>query len=1223
MHIPTFLKFMKNMVLTCGKPIFFCRDDKISNNEIGEAMITTRHSVIRKACAAVICLQLCVSSAVTGSISVEAQCNAVSITIQEMLEKGAYREGEAIALIQGSESFSLSGEVLTNVDPHTVLSTIDEALSSDLTARTASQRMGDSEKESLQIQYIQDSSLTTEELLKRLYSNPRVIAAEPNYIVTRTDGVRKTDQAVQPVASVGQEETTDSGDLTALQWSLNESSEHYTTPLSPTSGYQLHVPGWQEGHVNETAEPNASGTVCIMDTGIDVTHPDLKNVLYEFSKAQQETYECGPYGKNTSGTEDTTDMTDHGSHGTHVSGIIAAQWNHSGVSGIANGVKIFGVRIFGDDGMTSDEACCIKGFTFLRDIAQEVNLKAVNCSWGYLKPQLINNILINELGRKGVSTVFASGNTSMDLDEQMDSGASITSPYAIVANGASMDGKIADYSCWGQTSTDVFAPGSSVISTVPSIIQNKTFDGSISYYREYQMFYPDASDSSSLLYGIDRFDGASEVRFFAENPALNPDAKEIGQRSETIGFDDHVSMEFDLKDLNAGTNTLNDGAEASGGSMYMAIPVASAANVKYIFAECAVDHYKQQGGFVSVTYANTDGKPVEIDNKVASALNKGWIGTSNSTFYVCQWSPLSFNVEGYLNTVNEVHQMSQSEREENGLWNYEDPGKVTGLYAWENQGKTYVIAEIGLGSPDPSASVNPSKLYVDQIAVGNGEAWTGPYLVMSGTSMAAPAVTACLSVIAKNEPELSSLSEKELSQLTLERNAKLLASVEYDDTLKQYCRTGGRVNLSRNDGFVRKAPIIEFADEADSVLTITGYFFGTEGSLRIDGRPWEPIGWDDHTVTADVSKLGNGSHVAELTNPDNAVSQVVFSVSSSETGLAPLYEKELVTPVHHETYIKNSSDRLFGQMVEYDRHLYVFNINITERINALWSYDIDQDSWEYCAELPDSINGSMLAGMTVYDEKLYVSVSPENTDAPSLWTYDSKTDTWADSDLPLPKSAALCVLENKLIAIAGIHEFENDEYEPSDFSVYNPETKTCTDLKCTLPPDGMDTSRLRVAVTDGSVYIYGPDVGVEGNPHPDGMLYRLTWNEDKTDLILEDLNDAFEDLSVQHMNEQIALAGLPDGVAIIGSGLHGQDTHVIYDDSDWAIPYDHTLSYHFTYTPTAAYADGWIYALGYSTTEKDLMFFRATDVNHRFKPVTDLRKLRKSKESKNEKIRTK
>ena len=35
------------------------------------------------------------------------------------------------------------------------------------------------------------------------------------------------------------------------------------------------------------------------------------------------------------------------------------------------------------------------------------------------------------------------------------------------------------------------------------------------------------------------------------------------------------------------------------------------------------------------------------------------------------------------------------------------------------------------------------------------------------------------------------------------------------------------------------------------------------------------------------------------------------------------------------------------------------------------------------------------------------------------------------------------------------------------------------------------------------------------------------------------------------------------------------------------------------------------------------MFFRATDVNHTFKPVTDLRKLRKSKESKNEKIRTK
>lgn len=43
------------------KTDFYCRDDKIINNEIGEAMITTIHSVIRKACAAAICLQLCVS----------------------------------------------------------------------------------------------------------------------------------------------------------------------------------------------------------------------------------------------------------------------------------------------------------------------------------------------------------------------------------------------------------------------------------------------------------------------------------------------------------------------------------------------------------------------------------------------------------------------------------------------------------------------------------------------------------------------------------------------------------------------------------------------------------------------------------------------------------------------------------------------------------------------------------------------------------------------------------------------------------------------------------------------------------------------------------------------------------------------------------------------------------------------------------------------------------
>ena len=201
-----------------------------------------------------------------------------------------------------------------------------------------------------------------------------------------------------------------------MQWSNgspgSESPAIYTTPLSPTAGYTMEVPGWQEGRTNPNASVNAGGTICIMDTGVDTDHPDLQGVLYEFTPEQQAKYGCGKYGYNASGDgrpENEQKATD--SHGTHVAGIIAANWNGEGTSGIANGVKIFSVNVFGGNGTEQDIKSNVKGFQFLLDVAQEVNLKAVNCSWGTAQPIFILSVMMDELGRKGVNTVRPTVNT--------------------------------------------------------------------------------------------------------------------------------------------------------------------------------------------------------------------------------------------------------------------------------------------------------------------------------------------------------------------------------------------------------------------------------------------------------------------------------------------------------------------------------------------------------------------------------------------------------------------------------------------------------------------------------------------------------------------------------------------------------------------------------------------------------------------------------------------
>ena len=150
-------------------------------------------------------------------------------------------------------------------------------------------------------------------------------------------------------------------------------------------------------------------------------------------------------------------------------------------------------------------------------------------------------------------------------------------------------------------------------------------------------------------------------------------------------------------------------------------------------------------------------------------------------------------------------------------------------------------------------------LYFDNAAAGDADAYTGSYMFMSGTSMAAPAVTGCLGVIAKDEPANASLSEEELMEAARGRAAKLLAAVDYDEALSGLCSTGGRVSLHGQIQFDRKAPLISRAQVEDRGLELSGWYFGQEGTLAIDGVEIETQTWQDNIITADIRALPNGS----------------------------------------------------------------------------------------------------------------------------------------------------------------------------------------------------------------------------------------------------------------------------------------------------------------------------------------------------------------------------
>lgn len=160
-------------------------------------------------------------------------------------------------------------------------------------------------------------------------------------------------------------------------------------------------------------------------------------------------------------------------HGTHVAGIIAAQrHNKIGMDGVANNVKIMAVRAVPDgDEYDKDIALAIR-------YAVDNGAKVLNTSFGkYYSPHAdwVYDA-IKYAASKDVLIVNAAGNDGLDLDtvniypnDQFDNGSEIADSFLTVGAlnykyGSEM---VADFSNYGKTNVDVFAPGVKIWATTP------------------------------------------------------------------------------------------------------------------------------------------------------------------------------------------------------------------------------------------------------------------------------------------------------------------------------------------------------------------------------------------------------------------------------------------------------------------------------------------------------------------------------------------------------------------------------------------------------------------------------------------------------------------------------------------------------------------------------------------------------------------------------------
>jgi thermitase len=252
------------------------------------------------------------------------------------------------------------------------------------------------------IYIFRSTSMETPEMIEYFTGNPNVEYVEPNFILMQNQVTLPND-------------------------------------LLYKENYQWNLPviGTEEGWSITRGEENIE--IAIVDTGVDLDHPELRNRLVK--------------GYNV--LDENDEPNDDNGHGTHVAGIIASETNNQeGVAGMTWFNKIMPVKAMGAKGYgtTFDIA---KGIVWAVDHGADV----INLSLGNYQPSKVLEEAVQYAYSRNVVMVSAAGNDGSNQPTYPSA-----FPEVISVAAVDYDGRRASFSNYGEY-IDIAAPGVYIPST--------------------------------------------------------------------------------------------------------------------------------------------------------------------------------------------------------------------------------------------------------------------------------------------------------------------------------------------------------------------------------------------------------------------------------------------------------------------------------------------------------------------------------------------------------------------------------------------------------------------------------------------------------------------------------------------------------------------------------------------------------------------------------------
>lgn len=241
-------------------------------------------------------------------------------------------------------------------------------------------------------------------------------------------------------------------------WGLQNTGQIILLPGVP--GIDINaVPAW------EITRGSSELTVAILDTGIDLSHPELQNRAWvnpgEIPGNGIDDDNNG-YVDDVNGydfyNQDGTvyDSTDQDVHGTHVAGTLAAEYNNrQGICGVAPNIKIMALKFIGPDGGSISDA--ISAIEY----AAAMGVKISNNSWSGTD---YSQALQDAIEQSAMLFVAAAGNSRTNADLTPEYPAAYDCDNIISVAAINNRGNLPFWSNYGPVSVDLGAPGAEITS---------------------------------------------------------------------------------------------------------------------------------------------------------------------------------------------------------------------------------------------------------------------------------------------------------------------------------------------------------------------------------------------------------------------------------------------------------------------------------------------------------------------------------------------------------------------------------------------------------------------------------------------------------------------------------------------------------------------------------------------------------------------------------------